>query len=71
VPLVAIRTPAVADGPVSAVADTPGELATLLHVLLADPAEREANRAAWDDYFAGNTVERQRAALLEAYGAAR
>jgi glycosyltransferase involved in cell wall biosynthesis len=67
-PQVAIATPAVADGPPGAVAASAAELSTLLRALLADPVEREANRAGWDEYFKDNTVERQREALLEAYG---
>ena len=67
-PQVAITTPAVADGPAAAVAADTAELADALTRLIKDPAERAANLAAWDGYFATATVERQRAALLEAYG---
>ena len=67
-PQVALAQPAVADGPAAAVATTTDELAQILARLLADPAERTANVTAWDGYFKTHTVERQREALLEAYG---
>jgi glycosyltransferase involved in cell wall biosynthesis len=69
-PQLALTSPAVADGPAAGVAADPADLARSLQRLLADPAERAANLAAWDGYFKANTVERQREALLEAYGTA-
>jgi glycosyltransferase involved in cell wall biosynthesis len=68
-PQVALRSPAVADGPAGAVADHPEDLAALVDRLLEDEGERRANLVAWDGYFKACTPERQRAALLEAYGA--
>jgi glycosyltransferase involved in cell wall biosynthesis len=67
-PQLAVTSPAVADGPAGTVAPTTDELADALLRLLADPQERAANLAAWDGYFEANTVDRQRGALLEAYG---
>lgn len=68
-PQVALTSAAIADGPAAAVAADPAELAAMLTRLVEDQAEREANLAAWDGYFKGHTVEHQREALLEAYGA--
>jgi len=68
-PQVALRSPAVADGPAGAVAERPEDLAVLVGRLLEDQGERRGNLAAWDGYFKTCTPERQRDALLEAYGA--
>ncbi|GAB3248643.1 glycosyltransferase [Nocardioides dilutus] len=70
-PQVALRSPAVADGPAGAVARHPVELAAMVGGLLADPEERRGNVTAWDGYFKDCTDERQREALLEAYGVTR
>jgi glycosyltransferase involved in cell wall biosynthesis len=70
-PQVALRSAAVADGPAGAVATHPVELAAMVGGLLADAGERRDNVTAWDGYFKDCTTERQREALLEAYGVTR
>lgn len=68
VPVVARRTLALEDCPADTLGATPHQVAEAAAAVLAGEPALKANRAAWDDYFAEHTVERQRDALLAAYG---
>ena len=68
VPMVARRTPALVDAPSDEVGSTPGEVAARALAALRTLDSLDSNRSAWSAYFAANTVENQRRALLIAYG---
>jgi glycosyltransferase involved in cell wall biosynthesis len=69
-PIAARRSPALASAPASYVGSSVAQLADVVVAALASPEVARANADAWSAHFAGHTVERQRAALLEAYGRA-
>ncbi|MDP2775042.1 MAG: glycosyltransferase [Nocardioides sp.] len=69
-PIAARSSPALATAPRPYVGGTVTKLAGVVLEALASPAGARANADAWAGHFAGHTVERQRAALLEAYGQA-
>jgi glycosyltransferase involved in cell wall biosynthesis len=69
-PVAARRSPALASAPASYVGSSVAQLADVVVAALASPEVARANADAWGAHFAGHTVERQRAALLEAYGRA-
>lgn len=69
-PIAARRSPALTTAPAPYVGGDAAQLADVVLAALASPEVARANADAWGEHFAGHTVERQRAALLEAYGRA-
>ena len=67
-PIAARRSPALDAAPASYVGNDAAHLAAIVLEALERPEAAQANAAAWAAHFAGHTIERQRAALLEAYG---
>lgn len=69
-PIAARRSPALTTAPASYVGSDVARVAAVVLAALESPEAARANADAWAAHFAGHTVERQRAALLEAYGRA-
>jgi len=69
-PIAARFSPALATAPAPYVASGAAQLAAVVIAALESPEAARTNADAWASHFAGHTLERQRAALLEAYGRA-
>ncbi|WP_301408336.1 glycosyltransferase family 4 protein [Luteococcus sp.] len=68
VPVVMRELSALEDAPESVRVRTQAEAADLTRRVVADPADRDANLAAWRHYLRENTPAIQRERLLQAYG---
>lgn len=69
-PIAARRSPALATAPAAYVGEDAAGLAVVVVDALSGQERARANADAWSAHFVGHTRERQRAALLEAYGLA-